>query len=336
MSNQIPDINNGILDLGLNEDLSPDPKLELDQIDNNNDNKFVNDINGSFVIDFAYAYSLRELFKLLTCINCEVGTFVIRQDGILYVNNNGNNRVITTIKMHSEQFVRYEFSSSTGTILLALNIKMFYSILSKIAKSESFRIYKQGGDNRVYFQVLSDTKSQISDDEVAYINPEPSVEIKDFTAPQYNRSDIDPNCVISTGAINNLCKDMKTTDCESMRFYFFPKGLHVAPIKFNKYRAFKFGQVDESANATPSLNKLPITNGMNRVNNVNTITKITVKPRNLVEEFNLHKTFVYSLSGINNINPRGVVKFYAENNKPLKIVSSIGDYGTLQLFITKN
>jgi len=39
---------------------------------------------------------------------------------------------------------------------------------------------------------------------------------------------------------------------------------------------------------------------------------------------------------MNNINPRGIVKFYAENNKPLRIVSSIGDYGTLQIFISKN
>ena len=336
MDKQIKDIDNGVLDLGLNDDNSPDPSLDIVHTNNANNN-FIDDINGNFVIDFSYAYSLRELFKLLSLINCENGTFIIRQEGILYVNSNANDRVITTINMNAEQFTRYEFSApTTGTILLPLNIKSFYSILSKIAKKEIFRIYKQAGDNRLYYQILSDTKSGLSDGEIAYINPVSSTKIKDFKLPNYNRSDLQPNCVVTSDSITTLCKDMKITNCESMRFYFFPKGLHVSPIKHTTYRAFKFGEVDENVCATPSLNKLPITNSTNKPINVNTITKITVKPRNLVEEFNLHKTFVYALASMNNINPRGIVKFYAENNKPLRIVSSIGDYGTLQIFISKN
>ena len=175
---------------------------------------------------------------------------------------------------------------------------------------------------------------------VGTISTMPVTGIIDYNLPTYSADDdhsIRPNCVISTSDLNSVCKELQNAAYKKIRLWIFPLGIHLsaAAVGGGTFFSLKYGDVDESASAsaTPSLNRLPMTSSQIAI--PTTVARIMVKPRNLVEDFWFYPSFINNLALLNNINPRGIAKIYAETGKALKIVTSIGDYGELTLYINK-
>ena len=95
-----------------------------------------------------------------------------------------------------------------------------------------------------------------------------------------------------------------------------------------------FGTVDDVSGPTPSMGMLP----MSRAGGPppSTVIDTVMKPRNLVASFLLSPEIFNNFSMFSTINPRGVLKFYAQSDLPLKVESNIGCYGYISIFIKQN
>lgn len=342
-----PATNHGILD-----ENDPSPDTEINELSTNFNNtslqansiisqnneassqpNIAHDPNSSFVTDFSDGYSLRTLFTFLAKSNISTGTLIFREEGIYYSNKNENGTVITMFRIFTDQLIRHEFSSQTGVSLVSVELDDLNKPLSKTKKTAGIRFYKTGERGTIYYQQFID-RTNINADSVGIIRTVPNPTIYVFDEPTYNTKRA--NCVIDTSDICNLITKMKSNGADKIRLYLFPCGMNITCLdnRGSMIHTSNFGDVDNfDDNPTPSMSKLPMSISRNTLKS--TIIQTVARPRNLVESFYLDPKLFETFALFNNINPRGVVKIHSEINKPLKMTTSIGDYGQLVIYIRR-
>lgn len=325
-------LNGGVVSLNINDDndlpLEPEQSQKTDSLKS--------DPSGAFIADFCDGYSFRQSINFIRQCTSDDCTFITRKDGIYCANSNDTKNITVIFNIYKYQLTKYEHDANTGTILLPVKLSELSAVLSKITKTMGIRIYKTSKNRDLYYQSIKDS-NVLSDNALGILTLNPTSTFKDFKISDYNRSSLDPNCVVSSQDLKGVCNEIKTSGCSKVKLGVFPRGICFSTIMEPNARFItrKFGVVDESAseNATPSLCHLP----GSVVNNhqMSSLAIINMKPRNLVEEYYFYSTFMDTMALLDNINPRGVVKFYAETNKPLKVVSNVGDYGEMTIYIIK-
>lgn len=278
------------------------------------------DIKNIFIsLVFEDGYTLRKVIEMIHTLGLPSIKFIMADGGMLMVSYNTDKSILITIDIDITRLTMYKYKGINNgnhnlkTIIYTYDVSKLNDIFKKIKKNKGIKFYKNYGDNNLSYQYFDDMTSYMNNTGCTIQHIADST-IDNIIYAEYN---IIPNCVITTNKFKStldktINKDIKTTHITSI--YIYDKGLMLLqPVSNTDCYNSPFGELD---------------------NSVSSMTSSTLKS-NSVEHYGLSNGIIKSLKCLETVNPHGVIRFYSGKDKPLKIVSSIGDYGTVNIYLSK-
>ena len=296
------------------------------------------DSSSSFLAEFHNGYIFRMLIEYLKETNTE-GNFVITKHGITYTQSDGSERLLNDVVIHAHELVKFEFYSQTGKIIIGVNLDNMKKRSKSIKKKSSVVIYKEPGQNFLCMQINGQGGTSSSGNIIVLNQTYVSPTIIDL--PEYNRAEDEPNCVIAAAIFLERCAFIKDAGVSKASISGYNEGMVMLGRADDGSisQISDFGILPEKTESDDhSLKKI--------VDSVSSMSLISSKVTPLfvihedipVASEALHTVTVdvstiNALAKLNNITPGGVIRWYIERNKPIKLVCHIGTCGQLSIIL---
>lgn len=334
-------------------------------IENNiNFNEMLYYESGSFVVEFNDGYSFRNLIEYLKITNIK-GNLCFSKNAIRYQQQDNNNITFNDIEINTFELPFYQFNSQSEEIIVGINITDLRAITRTIGKKDSVRLFKEADEPSLYIQIIS------SNNQGGGLNMirTQQIEVRKYKFDHYCKSEDNPTCTIAISNFTRMCASMTAVKPTVVTMYGFEHGLIMGGrVKGDILgKIEKFGITDEDIDIMnfPLYNKLNNSRGneshMSNGEQMKTISynqgngggggtipkpKLVVTSANSDENMDdteespsypiliqIRSNIIKALAKLNNLSPNSTIKFYIEQNKPLKMVCKIGYYGTLRIYI---
>jgi len=267
-----------------------------------------NYMQSSFVADFNEGYFLRNMFEYLKNTNSS-GIFVFKEDTITYEQSEQSKTIVNEFEINTSDLVRYEFNS-VAPIRIGLNLHDVLSITKTVGKKDGLRFYKLAKDPFLYIQIISQNNTNtIEKDNFSVIKPQ-NIKPLTFSPPEYSRTEKNPNVTLVNTRFIKLCKALSSLKCDTITAIGYPEGITLISMSQGILvgRIEKIGVVEDE----------PIENFEKLPNNP------IVKMRYSTMKF---------LGRIGNLCSSGTIKIFMEKDKPMKLITKIGNYGVIRVYI---
>jgi len=293
------------------------------------------DQKASFFATFIDGSSLRYLIDYLRLISIE-GTLVFTKDSIIYQKEDEDKTILNNVKLRTFELTDYEFSSENSEITATINLSDLRNKTRTVGKKEQMDIYRRAEEpSNFYIQVRSQEKSS-GDNAVFYCMPMRSESVKIYELPEYSRGKYNPNCTVYQSDFSKLCKALVANKCNYAEFIGFEKGIIIKGYSAdNKIIMVKeYGKCKSS-----SYSKTSTTKSINNTFDKQTIKsdvappRLNIKDAGEVERFKIPIVNIKALSKINGFAANTTIKFYIQENCPMKISTPIGSYGELTILL---
>lgn len=290
------------------------------------------DPNASFFATFIDGSSLRYLIDYLRVTSLD-GTFVFSKNYITYQKGNNDGTILNDVKIKTYELTEYEFSSSNTEIITTLNLSELRNKTRTVGKKEQLDIYRRAEEpSNFYIQVRSQEKS--SDNPVFYCMHMTSEDVTIFELPIYKNGKRNPNCTVYQSDFSKVCKSLVANKCSYTEFIGFEKGIIIKGYSTDGKIAMvkEYGKCRNTH--SKSANTKSIINLVDKNVKPQIITpKISIRDINEIERFKVHISDIKGLAKINGFSPTGTLKFYIEKGLPMKISTSIGTFGKLNILV---
>ncbi len=309
-------------------------QLVLEQsLDVENDQILAVDSDTSLIVVFYDGYTFRNLIEYIRTINTE-GYFEFGKEYIHYMQHNSTNTILNQIEIDTTELIEYEFHSKINKFIIGFKIETIRNITRSIGKKDSLRIYKVPRDNRIYFQIIGQSSKMGNQDNIKYITPLQVNHIIQYDVPKYERDERNPNCKVKSSIFTKMCTGMITFKCTSMTVKGYDNGLlffgNAGPGKLNG-SVSRFGQIDDNVNKFENLSTCNI--DFDLIKPPKKCAKLKIHSSNNINVINIPVQIIKSLSKLNNLSYSGFIKFIIEGDNPLKLITNIGSYGKLRIYI---
>lgn len=268
-----------------------------------------------FCAELSDGYSFRNLIEYLKTTNTR-GNFVFKPDMIEYSQSDASNKVLNVVEIRACDLSYYRYYSTKTECVVGINMPNFRTITKSIGKKDGARLYMYEGDPLLYIRILSQNTKMLNKNNVNMIRPQ-TIELQKYIIGQYARPDTLPNCTVPSIDFSKMCTAMNALRCSSVMVNGFHKGLVFQAMLDGELtgRVDRFGDCN-SDHTTPDLQSLIAQEGSDKE------LRIEVK-----------LSTIKALSKLNNLSTNGTIKMYMEAELPLKIVSNIGTYGRLIIYL---
>jgi hypothetical protein len=290
------------------------------------------DPNSSFYSTFIDGSSLRYLIEYLRLISLE-GVFIFHKNLITYQKGDDDGNIFNDIKIKTYELTDYEFSSSNPEISANINLAEFRNKTRTVGKKEQLDIYKRPNEpTNFYIQVRSQGKGA-NDAATLYCMPMRSENITIYELPTYTRNKHNPNITIYQTDFTKLCKALVANKCNYADFIGYDKGILIKGYTSDG----KIALVQEYGKLRTTTTKTSTTKSIITVSDTIkpqvAAPKLNIRDAEEIERFKIPNTTIKALSKLTGFSPNGTIKFYIEKDKPMKLVTSIGNYGKLRILI---
>lgn len=254
--------------------------------------------------------------------------------------------LIVDIVLHSWRLPRYFYNSTQPFVPFSFSFNDFHSLTRSIGKSHGFMMYKHDEkhdpNGNLYFQISGAT------DDVDFIAPK-NLTLQSIELPTYTRSEDDPSIVIPISDYCSLCKTLCHIKCGYVSIYGYYRGL--------KFEGFKPGNIRGKVKTFGSEDPPPLSEsiqeegsamkGVSKEKEEESTDEIIIDFGDNDSEDNI--TVVDDRSIINtrldigrvkagmkysNISgPKNVLLVYIEKGKAMKLLSDIGGFGEMRVYI---
>lgn len=298
--------------------------------DHGEDDGFVeNDPDAYFVAIFNDGTTFKNLIDYIRGMS-KIGYFTLTKNKITHVQSDDYNIWINDVTINVSDLPEYEFSSCYSKIVIGLELDRLKEHM-KIGKKDGIRLYKLPRDDHIYVQDLISGSTENRG--VSFLLPVGLGEMKSYSDYKYDDKDEDsPNCVV---VANDLCRDftqMYATKNNKAIFKGYTNGMTITLDSLDGGGRFKqYGNINEA----PQTNKLPLLTDA-------TIVVPKEKPKIIICNPDEISTVVVGIELIKlwiklkNLADTATVRFFFKRNKPMKIVSKIGYFGTLRIYVKNN
>lgn len=306
------------------ESISTDDDSSSEGLDESN--------NSSFQAIIGDGYSFRNMIEFLKVTSAR-GNFVISHDKIAYEQSDisTNTYIINQVVINTSELTKYEFDSKEQ-FFIGVNIEDIRTVSKTIGKKDSIKLYKVFSDPFLYIQIISNNSRGTDRENMNVIRPQ-SNDVYQFKCVQYSNDERNPNCKIMASEFAKVCTSMSSLKCDYVTIYGLPCGIVFqggTPGRTSE-RIEKFGVVDgfiPSSCDSISIDQLEIPSCPRPKLNIK-YDKSNVQPVKIKVKISIIK----SLSKLNNLSTNGTIKLFIEQDKPLKILCPIGNYGILRTYI---
>lgn len=284
--------------------------------------------SNTFNLDLPDGYTFRKFFDQHSHISYPSATLIFSETGIAILCNTTDNTFVTNAVLYKHKLLKYNFMSDKP-IIKKVSIKSMTDALKPLGKNTGIRMYTSADSENIYYQIFKDANSiMVNEVNIIYVLPDTSLD--SYILPVYNSPIHNPNCVMYSPSIKELYARIKMAT--SIELSFFEKGMKVVSKNGNTFSYHNnYGELDGDISAS----LLPMAS-VTASRTTASVLSYSVMPPGMIERFILAAQTMKIFEQFPAINPRGTVAFYCEVGKPLKICSSIGDYGEMTIYITKN
>ena len=270
-----------------------------------------------FSASFAEAYSLRNTFST---IKSAVGkVYIIWTPNDITISETNKNKTAMfnlVIKKTELKDYQYDALDEDGTLLPCIGTGVDMAEMVKATKSikrnDGAVIFMEAGDARLHIQLIR-AKSKDGSRTTTNFVPIEEVDHTEYASIEYSRGPDDPNTKITASEFSSTCTTMVSMKCNYVEVISYPRG-----IQFRGINASKSVLTIETF-GTCILENTPSSSDTSK--NKQYIIRIPIST-------------IKALGKVNNLSINtAMIKFFSENNKPLKIVCPIGVYGSLSISI---
>lgn len=277
--------------------------------------------NFIFLLEITDGYSFRNLIEYLKSTNTG-GHFIFSREGISYQQSESNNFLLNDVVLYGKSMLRYKFDSE-HELPLGISFPEFRIMIAKVQPKEGFRWYKKTDDeNMSHCNIIStsDRSNRISSSFIRDVE----IPICNYTYISYKRNLDNPNVQCYLSEFVKICKNLSSYKTD----FIMIKGYNHSAL-FSAIREGKvIGQTENIGMPIDTLS--PIDKGGK------TGDRVTLRIGNPeIHEITVPGSIFKSFGKMNNIC-KGIVSFYFEPDLPIRIVTSIGNYGSLTIHLRGN
>jgi hypothetical protein len=266
-------------------------------------------IDVTFLVNFSEGYIFRNLIDYLKNTN-QTGVFIFSREKIVY-RQIESGKIINKIEIKCKNLAEYKYNTTDDKILVGINLSDLITILRNIGKRDSIKIFQRTKETSVlYIQCVNNINSDSAAENYSVVRLYHSNVSDTFTEPEYNSSE--PTVIIHGSKFIKICKNFSSLKCDSISIIGKNKGLVIVSISKGKIlgRIEKIGEFEEQID----------------------LEKFENNPEFCVIRVN--SLLMKNLSKLGNLyHSQGIVKIFLEYNKPMKIMTNIGSFGKISVFI---
>lgn len=256
-----------------------------------------------FTLVFLDGYSFRHMFDYLK--SCESTCDVVMSADYIRISQcELSQAMLNIIEINVADLLEYYFYAVTPEITFRINIADINGIAKSIGKKEGLRIYKLENSNELRFQISnqSNFSTHLSINDFGTIKVQEVLGGIVYTEPTYIRTERDANVKVQTARFTKICKSISQVKSTNIRVIIYEEGI--------KFESKSDGDI------TAITDQIGICN-------------------NELMVFVINSSLFKNLNKISNLvnNNNSIVKFYIEENKPLKLIVPISMYGRLKVYL---
>ena len=265
-----------------------------------------------FLISISDGYSFRNLIEYLKITN-STGNLVFRSNGISYQHSNLDGTILNQFIIRGDDLPTYKYFSE-GEINVGVSLTNLRLITKPIGRKDSIKMYMKKDDYKGYLYLHINSPKSIDRENVSFIQPE-HVENVEYIVEGYEREAGDPNLSIQSQQFTKIFTTINSLKCVTCSIKVFQNGIVFEGIKSNGTS----GHIERYGDC----------------GNKNSYILKNENEDNLtfVDEINIKTNTIKALSKLGNLSHNDSIKVYMEPELPMKIVTNIGSYGKLTIYI---
>ena len=210
-----------------------------------------------------------------------------------------------------------DFTEETGVIdenyiRVMLNLDTFLCLIKTVKAKDGIRLIKKKGEGKIYIKVLRQGSESTDSLDVSFVEQAVVPLLTKYSYCEYEKDETEPNCTIESSKIAQA----------------------VSSITAMSKSSIMLNATDDTLIFVKRL--------MGRSGKIVCLGK---GGKRISQNFDLIKDAIFSMQielptltiigKLNGLTSQGTVRIFAEKNKPLKLLASIGDYGRIELYIGK-
>jgi hypothetical protein len=272
-----------------------------------------------FVIDFCDGYSLRSLFEYMKLTKNEVNV-ILSSNKIQFQQFNQNQGVFNHVEINSNDLTNYQYTSPYEYTLFMLGVSEILGVIKSVGKKDGIRLSKSSGRLDLELVVFNNnTTDNIDRTNISLIRLQNPIDSTIYEQPHYTLPDSQPSFTIQSNMLSKVTRGISSVRSGEIILYGYPKGLKIncnfPDITMSKICIL--GKIEDVVQRTSN-------------NRVELVSKIISGP---LVEIKIRPYTIKNLHKIITTNSLSMVKFYIEKDMPIKILTSIGNFGKISVII---
>lgn len=284
------------------------------------------------VAHFPDGYSFRNVLGFFRQ-TCTRANFIFTPEGITIKEADATDTILAHAIIYADDLTEYKYNAydENGELIEALACGFMTLEMQKstkmVGKKDAIKLYTKKEENpNIYIQVMH--AGSKSDSNLGLrIVPILEVEVHDYKDIEYKRKT--PNARAASTEFAKICADFSSLKCTYTDVIGFPDGIMFQGIESGTVKSVEtYGKVTDIRPIFSSSSRYSITGGKS-----GSKPKLSVSMPGEVSRVRINSKTIRAMTKFNNLSPTGVIKFHLEDGNPFKIVSPIGCYGKLTLYI---
>jgi hypothetical protein len=274
-----------------------------------------------FYAEFSDGYSFRNLIEYLKSTNTN-GNFIFHKDGLSYSQHNNSNSLLNFIELRGCDLPVYVYRASEESIKVGINLSNLRSITKSVGKKDSIRLFMVHGNPLLHISISSPNTKELNRNNISVIRPQKLDDVQ-YELNEYEREESSPNCTTPAFDFNKMCSAMNALKCN-----------HILVFGDDSSIVFK-GMFDgDLVGRTDTFGLTKKKDVYFGIANMDSETpQIVQKPEPHQHSIKIDVSTIKALGKLNNLSPNGTIKMYMEEGLPFKMISNIGSYGKLIIYL---
>jgi hypothetical protein len=273
-----------------------------------------------FYAEFSDGYSFRNLIEYLKSTNTN-GNFIFHKNGVNYSQHNNTNSLLNFIEIRSCDLSVYIYNSTEDTVKVGINLSNLRSITKSVGKKDSIRLFMVTESPLLHISISSPNTKELNRNNISVIRPQKLEDVQ-YELNEYEREEIFPNCTTPAFDFNKMCSAMNALKCSHILV--FGDGSSIV------FKGMFDGDLVGRTDTFGITKKRDIYGGYSIGEES---PQIIQKPEPQQYSIKIDVSTIKALGKLNNLSPNGTIKMYMEENLPFKMISNIGSYGKLVIYL---
>lgn len=284
------------------------------------------------VATFTDGYSARNVLGFFRQA-CTRANIIFEPDQITIKEADATFTILADCRIDTDDLTEYQYNAydNNGEFIPAVACGFETLEMQKatkmVGKKDTIKLYTKREENpKLYIQVIHAGSKSDNNLGLRIVNIL-DVEVTEYHDLNYKRKN--PNSRAASTEFAKICADFSSLKCTYTNVIGFTEGIMFQGIESGTVKSVEtYGKIPDRRMIASSIG-----HEMSRHSEGSQKPKLKITQPGEVCRIRINSKTIRAMTKFNNLSPTGVIKFFMEEDMPLKIVSSIGCYGKLTLYI---